>query len=177
MTESAEQLNNHALTLARDGQMEESLACLRRAATLEPENALIWYNLGITLRDSGRLSEARGALEKAHALAEEDEEMLDALAVVCMNLGDTDTALSLCAEGLSRNELNARLWNTFGVLYFQREELDLACEAFEHAVTLNPYYYDALYNLRDTYDELGNEAGRERCAQQMKAVKGGSQPD
>ncbi len=171
MTESAEKLNNHALSLFQGGQIEESIACFKRALTLEPENHLIWFNFGITLRDIGEISQSRATLQRAHDLNEDDEEILDALAIACMNDGDLDSALSLCAEGLSKNELNPRLWNTFGVLYFKKDALDLACESFEHAVTLNPYYYDALFNLRDTYDELGNTAGKERCAEQMRLIK------
>ena len=57
-----------------------------------------------------------------------------------------------------------------GVVYFNRSDYDLASEAFEHAITIHPYYYDALYNLRDTYAELGNKAGVEMCKEQMKQV-------
>lgn len=175
MKESAEKLNNHALILAKEGKTDDALVCLRRACVLEPENAVLWFNLGITLRDNGNAAESRTALEKAHELKGDDEEILDALAIACMNAGDRDAAMMICAEGLTKNEMNPRIWNTFGVLYFQNGELDLACEAFEHAVTINPYYYDALFNLRDTYDELGNEDGKNRCIRQMQEIKSSSE--
>ena len=79
--------------------------------------------------------------------------------------------MQLCAEALTRNEMNARIWNTFGVLYFNKNEMDLAAEAFEKAVMINPYYYDALYNLRDTYEEMGNKDGMNLCIKQMKLIK------
>ena len=47
----------------------------------------------------------------------------------------------------------------------------MACEAFENAVTINSYYYDALFNLRDTYEELGNKAGYQMCVEQMKNIQ------
>ena len=171
MKESAEMLNNRALIFEHEGQTEESLACLKRAATIEPFNPLIWFNLGITLKNAGRLNESKNALEKAHSLNEDDEEILNALAVATMDAGDIDAALALCAKGLSQNELNPRLWNTFGVIYFKKDDLELASEAFEHAVTINPYYYDALFNLRDTYDSMGNAEGKARCEIQMQSIK------
>jgi len=171
MKESAEVLNNNALHYIQNGNYEDAIELLKRAVTIEPENYMIWFNLGITLRDCNKLEESRLALEKAHSINEEDIEILDTLAIICMNLEDFDSALEYCAEGLSQNELNARLWNTFGVIHFNKNELDLACESFEHAVTLDSYYYDALYNLRDTYEEMGNEIGMTQCIEQMKAIK------
>lgn len=171
MKESVETLNNQALHLIEKGNYEDAILFLKRAVTLEPENYLIWFNLGVTFRDIEKYEEARQALEKAHELNEDDIEVLDTLALVCMGMEDLDSALSFCAEGLEKNELNARLWNTFGVLYFNKNELDLACEAFEHAVTIDSYYYDALYNLRDTYEEMGNEVGMKQCIEQMKSIK------
>ena len=44
-------------------------------------------------------------------------------------------------------------------------------KAFERSVSINPYYYDALYNLRDTYDELGNKAGKEICQERLQKLK------
>ena len=173
MKESAQILNNNALHLIEKGELEGATEFLKRAATIDPDNPLIWFNLGVTLRDAGNLLEARQALERAHEIDGDDEQISDTLAIVCMNLGDTESALALCAEGLERNELNPRVWNTFGVLYFNRNELDLAAEAFEHAVTIDPYYYDALFNLRDTYEETGNEAGMQRCIEQMKLIRSG----
>ena len=36
---------------------------------------------------------------------------------------------------------------------------------------LNPYYYDALFNLRDTYEELGNSNGAADVASRMKEIE------
>lgn len=171
MKESAETLNNNALHLIKNGNYEDAIELLKRAVIIEPQNDLIWFNLGVTFRDYGKLEEAAESFLTAHKLNEENEEYLDSLAVTFMNLGDIDSALQFCAEGLSKNEMSSRLWNTFGVLYFNKNEMDLACESFEHAVTINPYYYDALFNLRDTYEEMGNEIGMKQCIEQMKNIK------
>ena len=38
------------------------------------------------------------------------------------------------------------------------------------SVYINPYYVDALFNLRDTYDELGNIAGKTDCDLRLSAL-------
>lgn len=170
MHENPELLNSRAIELAAHGEYSEAIACFKRAIAIEKSNYLLWYNLGITYRDAGQLSLAQEALEKAYAIEDNDDEVLEMLALVCFDSNQFDEALQYCAEGLDLNPANAHLWNTMGVVYFNRSEYTLACEAFEHAVTINPYYYDALYNLRDTYDELGNKAGVAMCQRQMQQL-------
>lgn len=170
MRESPETLNTQAIELAQKGDYTEAIACFKRALSLERYNHLLWFNLGITYRDAGDLPAARHALEKAYAINSEDDDIIETLALVCYNMGNTEEAMHYCADGLELNPTNAHLWNTIGVIYFNRSEYDMACEAFEHAITISPYYYDALFNLRDTYEELGNKAGAEMCSMQMRQI-------
>lgn len=176
LNETAEKLNNQAIMLASNGDYTEAIACFVRALTIENDNSLLWFNLGVTCRDAGNLDSAKEALAKAHKMNKSDEEILEALALVCYSLGELDTTLSCCAEGLARNPENPHLWNTMGVVYFNRNKLTEACESFERAVSLNPYYYDALFNLRDTYEELGNETGKHECSLRMKEMEKHGEP-
>ena len=171
MVENVASLNSQAIELASDGHYSEAIACLKRAISLEKHNHLLWYNLGITYRDAGKLNDAKAALMEAHEINDSDDEVIETLALVCFNQGANEEALSYCLEGLSNNSQNAHLWNTLGVIYFNTADYPLACEAFENAVTINSYYYDALFNLRDTYEELGNKAGYEMCVEQMKIIQ------
>lgn len=171
MLETAEKLNNEAIILAADGNYTEAIACFMRAITIENGNYLLWYNLGVTCRDAGNLETAKSSLEKAHTMNPADNEVLEALALVCYSLNDDDETLRYCAEGLSRNETNPHLWNTTGVVYFNQGQYADACDAFENAVTMNPYYYDALLNLRDTYEQVGNKTGLSECRKRIKELE------
>ncbi|MBP3773686.1 MAG: tetratricopeptide repeat protein [Treponema sp.] len=171
MVENVVSLNTQAIELASSGQYREAIACLQRAISIEKYNHLLWYNLGITYRDAGNLEAAKSALVHAHEINDEDDEIIETLALVCFNQGCKEEALAFCLEGLSNNSENSHLWNTLGVLYFNENDFPMACEAFENAVTINPYYYDALFNLRDTYEELGNKAGYQMCVEQMKNIQ------
>ena len=173
MVENVVTLNTQAIELAEHGQYYEAIACLKRAISIERHNHLLWYNLGITYRDAGKLSDAKSALLKAYEIENDDDEVIETLALVCFSQGCSEEALAYCLEGLAKNSQNAHIWNTLGVIYFNQNDFSMAAEAFENAVTLNSYYYDALFNLRDTYEELGNKAGYQMCVEQMKNIQTG----
>ena len=54
---------------------------------------------------------------------------------------------------------------------FNMEEYETASESFEQALCINPYYEQALYNLRDTYTELHNHTGAEECDKKLRALR------
>ncbi len=171
MKENADTLNIHAIELASQGHFTEAIACFKRAIGIDKSNLLLWYNLGVTYRDSGDLESAKEVLLTAYDIDEYDEDLLETLALVLYSLDEIDDAFDFCSKAVEINPQNPRIWNTVGVLYFSRSEFDQACAAFETAVTLFPYYYDALYNLKDTYEELGNIAGKDDCESRLKNLK------
>ncbi|MCR5172050.1 MAG: tetratricopeptide repeat protein [Treponema sp.] len=175
MVENAAQLNTQAIELASKGEYKEAIACFKKALSFERNNYLLWYNLGLTYRDSGDLLMAMESLEKAYSIESEDDEVIESLALVNYNLGLTQDAIKYCYEGIDLNPSNAHIWNTLGVIFYNQENYNQAASAFENAISINSYYYDALFNLRDTYMETGNQAGYLSCIEQMKAIKDSGQ--
>lgn len=171
MIEKAESLNTQAINFAANGEFKEAIACLKRALVVEKTNYLLWYNLGVTYRDAEQFESAKECLIKALDLNELDRDTIDLLSLVCLSLHEFDEALFYAFEGLDLYPTDARLWNTLGVIFFNQLDYQEAAEAFEHAITINPYYYDALFNLRDTYDELGNKIGKQECIARMNQLK------
>ncbi len=176
MIETAEMLNNQAVRLVADGNFSDAIACITRAITIESDNYLLWFNLGLTYRDSGNMKEARKSLVKAYELEDEDESVIEMLAIVCHEMGDDENAMGYCLEGLSKNNMNSHLFNTLGVINFHIQQYEVAAQNFETAVIINPYYYDALVNLRDTYEELKNDNGFAECQMRIREIEssGGS---
>lgn len=171
MTVNADALNSQAIDLASRGDYPEAIACFISALKIDRKNYLLWYNLGVTYRDSGNLEAARDALLAAYKLNSTDEDILDTLSLVYLGMNKDAEAFRYLSEALELNPHSPHLWNNTGVLYFQQGEYSKACDAFEHAVSLFPHYYDALYNLRDTYTELGNKVGAEECSNRLKELK------
>jgi len=154
MKERADILNNQAILFARDGQYSDAIACLRRAIHIDRNNYLPWYNLGITYRDAGEMGEALDAFRIAFRISPAKEDVAETLAVHLLNMHMVDEAFKVVEDGLDFHPASEHLWNVMGVLQFNCDEYALAADSFEMAVTIDPYYADALYNLRDTYVEL-----------------------
>ncbi|MBD5404509.1 MAG: tetratricopeptide repeat protein [Treponema sp.] len=171
MTENAEKLNNQAIKLAHNGSVNEAILCFKRAITLNSENHLFWFNLGVTFRNAGNLREAEHALEQSYHLNPYDTDVIETLAIIYFELGKLETAIECCYNGLTFFPENPHLWNTIGAIHFNQEKYTDAAEAFEIAITINPYYYDALFNLRDTYIELGNKNGAIEIERKMKNLE------
>lgn len=171
MLEKPEKLNNQAILLSSQGNYEDAIEYLKRAITLERNNKLLWFNLGLTYRDSGKMNEAENALKTAYALDSENEEILETYATVCFTEKKYALARQLCQKGLDLNSENPNFWNLLGVVYFNKEDYEEACKFFEMAITINPFYADALYNLRDTYIQLNNKQGQMAIQKQINDLK------
>ena len=100
MTERPDKLNNQAIILANGGEYYEAIACFKRALTIEQNNYLLWYNLGITYRDSGDIKNARLSLEKAHKIAPGRIDVLDTLSTICISDEDYAAALGVNVDTL-----------------------------------------------------------------------------
>ena len=76
MDKEAVKLNEQAIELSSRGNYKEAIACFLGAIHIEKKNGLLWYNLGITYRDSGDLQAAKNALFQAHKLDSDNVEIL-----------------------------------------------------------------------------------------------------
>lgn len=171
MEETAAFLNDTAVELAASGCHAEAVACLRKALRLESDNGTLWLNLALSSRALGKLDDARQALFQAARANPLDVDVLDSLGVVLHELGEERAAEESYNHALEIEPGNGRVWNNYGVLLFSLSRFREACQSFEKAVTLIPDFNDALYNLRDTYDELGNIAASRKCAAMLERIQ------
>lgn len=169
--ESCEKLNNQAIILAEQGNFTEAINCLIRAITIEKQNDLLWFNLGVTYRDSGDLNLAEAALHQALEINPEREETIETLAQITLSANRFADTVGICSIGLSQNPDNIHLWNILGIVHFKNGDYVSASEIFERTLSINPFYYDALFNLRDTYEELGNKIGYEECCKRLNDLQ------
>lgn len=170
MTERSDTLNNQAIILASDGAYKEAIACFKRAIVIDKDNYLLWFNLGVTYRDAGNLEDAENALEMAYRIAPEKDDVGETYATICLMQKKLSKVQHICMDALDLNPLNPHLWNLLGVTEFQSENYEEASSYFEQAVSINPYYMDALYNLRDTYSVLQNKKGEAACEARIKEL-------
>lgn len=171
MIERPDKLNNEAIILAAKGNYSDAIACFKRAIIIDKKNSLLWYNLGVTYRDDGKLNEAKNALKEAFSIEPENTDITEAYVTTLLNLNLIPEAAKATSFAMSRQGPNANLWNLYGVTLFRSEDYKNAAECFEKAVSINPYYLDALYNLRDCYQEIKNSAGAAECNKRIKELE------
>ena len=171
MNKMLETLNTQAISLTSKGLYKEAIACFKKALLSEKNNYLLWLNLGLTYYYSGNYTSCRDCLLKAYELNPTEKDVLDTLAQAYLLLQEFDEAMLYCMEAIDLYPVDPSLWNTMGVINFNIADYPTASICFERAISYNPFYYDALYNLRDTYDQLGNTKGKNECIEKMKTLK------
>jgi len=92
---------DRALEMYERGRWAEAESELRKALSLNPDQAEWHYNLGMTLEASGRDLEALASYERAIELLPEQSDPLIAAAVVCNRLRRYDRAIEWADQALA----------------------------------------------------------------------------
>ena len=154
--ETATTLNYSGIALTEANHPNEAIPLFQRALAMEPENPLLWLNLGIAQQRTGDYEEAIESFQRALGI---DPQLTDAwlsMGLIFNEMEELDLCASCYNSALVSGDNDPRVHNNIGVLNFTLGQYDEARKCFEEAVSLMPHYYDALYNLRDTCRELGD---------------------
>ncbi|MCL2793431.1 MAG: tetratricopeptide repeat protein [Spirochaetaceae bacterium] len=149
--------NNEGARLSAMGKYGEAEKKFKLALELEPDDYFILYNIGFVLLKKGDKKEFIKWFDLA--LDNTSANLKGTLARDC-GLACFEATLYEEAEkyydiAFSFGESSAEYWNRVGVLSFVTKKYEKAKECFEKAISLEADHADALYNLADTYDELG----------------------
>ncbi len=155
--ETAASLNDSGIALTEANRPIDAIPLFRKALLMEPGNPLLWLNLGIAQHRSGEYDGAEQSFERCRALDDDNFEAWAELGLLHYERDQYEESEFCFNEALERNDSSSRLWNNFGVLYFTEGNYSEARNCFERAVSLDPHYWDALYNLRDVCAQLTDE--------------------
>ena len=86
-----------ALVKRRQGRLDESLELLLQTAQVDPLNQDIWMNLAWSYRGMRRFADAHAMLDRALAIAPNDQTIIGRNAELCMAEGDLATASRILA--------------------------------------------------------------------------------
>jgi len=86
-----------------------------------------YYNEGVRAQKAGDLDSAKTAYQKAILIAER-----------------------------TRSDIAKAIYNNFGVIYVKMENWELAAQAFNEALNLDPDYKEANFNMGILYAKMGN---------------------
>ena len=149
-------LNNSAVALTEANQPFEAISLFRQALSLEPENPMLWLNMGIAQQKTGEYAEAIESFQRCLVIDDEIVEAWQSLGLIYYEINEFDLSEQCYLSALSRFDNDPKTWNNLGVLYFNQENYEEARSCFEKSVSLCPHFKDALFNLRDTCRELGD---------------------
>ncbi len=116
-----------------------------------PRNVACLCNLGVLKIAVKNYSEAEYFLEKALAIESESGLAHYLLGRTYYLQGKLDDALAKLEKGLTFDPQNAKAHNTVGVISTQKGWVARAEKAFTSAVSINPKYGDAHFNLAVLY--------------------------
>ena len=127
LEKAREQAPNQSITIQaiglvkrRQGKLDESLELILRAAQIDPLNQDIWMNLAWSYRGMRRFAEAHAMLDRALAIAPNDQTIIGRKVETCLGEGDLATASRLL-ESLNPRLTDEIYFDVINLLIFQRK--------------------------------------------------------
>ncbi|MDR2793980.1 MAG: tetratricopeptide repeat protein [Treponema sp.] len=168
--ETSSALNNIGIALTQAGKPFEAIAIFDKAITLDRDNSALFLNKGLAEQKTGNYEAAISCFEKALELYSGFSDAWAALGLIYYETGRLEIA-EYCYMHALKEERKSETLNNIGVLCFNRERYEDARCYFEEA--LSPFFYDALYNLRDTCEELNDFQAASEMGRLIKSLDAG----
>jgi len=171
--ETVANLNDSGIALTEANRPYEAIPLFRKALVMEPENPLLWLNLGIAQQRTGEYGDALDSFQHAAKIDDDMAEAWGSMGLIYYEMDNFDSAEDCYHHALERDPNSPKIWNNLGVLYFSLGSYEEARHCFEEALSLLPMYYDALYNARDTCRELKDYRAAAEFERVLKNISAG----
>jgi tetratricopeptide (TPR) repeat protein len=136
-----------------------------------PEYQFGWKILGIILGQTGRITEALVAIQKAVALTPADPEVHYNLALALQKLDRLQEAEASYRQAIALKSNYAEAHNNLGTTLQELGRLEEAEASYRQAIALKSDYADAHFNLGNMLQELGRLEEAEASYRQAIALK------
>jgi len=160
------------VSLVRDGQYQDAVDRLQRAATSEPKLEPAWYYLGVAQYNLGSLQEAVAAFMKALELRPNRPETRLCIGRIYEDQGAYREAADVYGEELRTRggRDDGEVYNALTRAYFLGGDYRAATETGGQATMLDPNYVEALYNWARAEDALGRQTQAIKLLTQGKDI-------
>ena len=149
------------------GQYKEAADAYKQAVKLDDDNAEIQYALGLTLGKLNRTDEEVLAYKRALALKPDHANAIEKMAQAYFKLKRYAEAAA-AFEQLKTYKPNDKTYNSLGECYLEQGKTEESLDAFNNAVSINPDFEQARFNLGRAYLKLGN---RDLAQVQLEILK------
>lgn len=147
----------------QQGKLESAINHFQKAAKTKPDDAQIFYNLGVALQDIGDFSKAEANYQRAVSLQPSDAEFLNSLGAVLYQQDRLEDATAKFRQALHLQPDNVEALSNLGSSLCGNGQFDEAASVLRKAITIQPDYGDALYNLGVARRALGELGEAEQC--------------
>lgn len=138
------------------GETEQGLGTLERASMLAPNNAPLLSFLGEQFFRAGRMTEARGYLQRAFDLAPGDDRVCLLLGLALGDDGEAESAKRLLSDAVRRNDSSFAAHYGLGRIFAAEERWRDALSEFKRALAARTSP-EAHYVVGCVYYQLGQD--------------------
>jgi tetratricopeptide (TPR) repeat protein len=146
---------NLGADLARKGNASDAEAALRRTLTLQPDNGLAWFHLGVVLLQQESSATAVKALDMALAHGFDRFEVHYRRAEALADLERHDEAVAALYKALEQQPESAEAAFRLGIALDQLGRFEEAVAAFQIAIAHSPREVSYYQSLGFTLESLG----------------------
>jgi superkiller protein 3 len=132
------------------------IALWQSTIDLWPEDALAHNNLGVSLREAGRLNEALEHYQIAERIRPKDPDVHNNLGNVLVDLGRGDEAMIQYEQALQAKPAFAEAHNNLGFQLARRGQTEAALQQYKLAIQARGDYPQAYNNLAILMADIGN---------------------
>ena len=143
-----------SILLANNGFNEEALSNLQYLIKYFPEDAELFYNIGILYEKLKDFEQAKTSYQKAIELSPQDDFYYN-LGEVLVSLEEWDSAIEAFDKVLQNDDKDGNCYFNLGVCYLNKNEKNKATDYFQKAIELNPKDIFALFHLGNIYQSIG----------------------
>ncbi|MBL1174304.1 FkbM family methyltransferase [Pantanalinema sp. GBBB05] len=131
----------------QSGRLREAETIYRQVVKQHPQQADIWFWLGLIASQLGKLEESVTHYQQVLQLTPNSAEAHSNLGTVLLDLGRRTEAIAHQQQAVSLLPNDANLHYNLAIALSKDEQLETAIVHYQHAVTLNPSYANAHHNL------------------------------
>lgn len=139
--------NNLCNALRQLGELDEAVACGRRALAINPHYPEAHSNLGIALQAQNQLDEAVEHCRQAVHLQPNFPEAHNNLGLVLKELGRHEEAAAACRRAIELRPHFPEAYNHLGLALLAQDQAEQAAECFHQALRIRPDLVEAHVNL------------------------------
>jgi len=144
---------------------------MQKAAALLPEDAAAHSNLGNTLQEQGRLTDAEASCRRALEIKPDFAEAHNNLGITLKDLGRLNDAEASYRRALEIKPDYAEAYNNLGVTLKEQGRFADAEASYRRALEIKPDYAEAYSNLGVTLKEQGRFADAEASHRRALEIK------